>query len=207
MPFLPVVSVDLIIWSGAAARKPLFFSAGASIGRSRGRDMVTPVPGPPVPEAPWQAAQFFSYSVLPLVIPLGLNFGIMGAADITLNAATAMIASVAIGIGVDYSIHFLSRFRHEKKKGVDLERALDISIKTSGRGILYNAMAVSSGFLVFVPSRFVPLAHTGFLVALVMITSAVATLTVLPAALKILRFKKRSWTEKAAIPMGRASEV
>lgn len=125
------------------------------------------------------------FSILPLTVTIMLNFGIMGAFCITLNASTAMIASIAVGIGVDYSIHFLSRYRHEIGIRNDMKRAIDVSINTSGRAILYNALAVTAGFLVLVPSKFIIVSQMGFLTALVMITSAIAAITLLPAALKI----------------------
>ncbi|MBN2298032.1 MAG: RND family transporter [Deltaproteobacteria bacterium] len=125
-----------------------------------------------------------AYSVVPLFVPIVMNFGIMGLTGIRLNAATAIIASLAIGIGIDYSIHFLSRYRHEIAIRNDNERAIEISLNTSGRAILYNALAVAAGFLVLVPSSFVIISQLGILVALVMITTSVASITILPAMIK-----------------------
>ena len=125
------------------------------------------------------------YSVVPLVVPIFLNFGIMGLTGIKLNAATAVIASLAIGIGIDYSIHFLSRYRHEITMQGSVEKAIERSLHTSGRAILYNALAVAAGFLVLVPSNFVIISPLGILVALVMITTSLASLTLLPAILKV----------------------
>lgn len=125
------------------------------------------------------------YSVVPLVVPIVLNFGIMGVTGIRLNAATAVIASLAIGIGIDYSIHFLSRYRHEIRLHNSVEKAIETSLNTSGRAILYNALAVAAGFLVLVPSNFVIISQLGILVALVMITTSLASITLLPAILKV----------------------
>ncbi|MBN1637310.1 MAG: RND family transporter, partial [Deltaproteobacteria bacterium] len=128
-------------------------------------------------------------SIVPLTVTIMLNFGIMGFFDITLNAATAMIASLTVGIGVDYSIHFLSRYRHELGLIRNNTHSLDISISTSGRAILYNALAVTAGFLVLTPSKFVIISQLGFLTALVMVTSSIASITLLPAVLKVFRPK------------------
>ena len=124
------------------------------------------------------------YSVIPLVVPIVLNFGIMGVTGIKLNAATAIIASLAIGIGIDYSIHFLSRYRHEVRMHDSVDNAIETSLNTSGRAILYNALAVAAGFMVLVPSNFVIISQLGILVALVMITTSLASITLLPAILK-----------------------
>ncbi|MEN6446590.1 MAG: efflux RND transporter permease subunit [Syntrophaceae bacterium] len=125
------------------------------------------------------------YSMVPLTAPIFLNFGVMGVTGIKLNAATAIIASLAIGMGIDYSIHFLSRYRHEIKIRNDVDRAIGISLQTSGRAILYNALAVAAGFLVFIPSNFIILSQMGMLVALVMMTTSLAALTLLPAIVKV----------------------
>jgi hypothetical protein len=126
------------------------------------------------------------YSMIPLIIPIALDFAIMGVSGITLNAATATVASIDIGMGIDYSIHFLNRYRHELRLGHSVEKALDISTNTAGRGIIYNALGVAAGFLVLIPSQFVVISQLGILVAVDMIMIAFAALTFLPACIKIL---------------------
>ena len=126
------------------------------------------------------------YSMMPLIIPIALDFAIMGISGIRLNAATATVASIDIGMGIDYSIHFLNRYRHEIRLGHPVEKALDIAIHTSGRGIIYNALAVAAGFLVLAPSQFVIISQMGILVAVDMLTIAFSALTFLPACIRLL---------------------
>jgi len=126
------------------------------------------------------------YSMVPLLIPLTLDFGIMGATGIKLNAATATVASVDIGLGIDYCIHFISRYRHEIRLGRTVEEAIDTTINTAGRAIIYNALAISAGFLVLVPSQFVVISQMGMLVAVDMLTIAFSSLTFLPACIRLL---------------------
>lgn len=125
------------------------------------------------------------YSMVPLLIPITLDFGIMGATGMTLNAATATVAAIDIGLGIDYCIHFLNRYRHEIRLGLSVDEALDVSMKTSGRAIVYNALALSAGFLVLVPSQFVIISQMGILVAIDMMTIAFSSLTFLPAIIKV----------------------
>jgi len=125
------------------------------------------------------------YSMVPLIIPIALDFGIMGVTGIKLNAATATVASIDIGMGIDYSIHFLSRYRHEIRMGRSVDHALDITLNTSGRAIIYNALAVAAGFLVLVPSQFVIISQLGLLVAVDMLTITASVLTFLPASIKL----------------------
>ena len=153
------------------------------------------------------------FSILPLFIPILINFGLMGFAGIPLNAATAMIASISVGVGIDYSIHFLSRYRHELGICGDTDQAVTTAINTSGRAIMYNALAVAAGFIVLVLSNFVPVVQSGYLTALVMITSSTAALTVLPAF--IVKFHPRIPAERclngsqpnAAIPTPPKEEI
>ena len=126
------------------------------------------------------------YCMVPLLIPIALDFAIMGVSGIRLNAATATVASIDIGMGIDYSIHFLSRYRHEMRKGLPVAQALDRALNTSGRGIVYNALAVAAGFLVLAPSQFVIISQMGILVAVDMVIIALSALTFLPACIMLL---------------------
>ena len=125
------------------------------------------------------------YSMVPLLIPITLDFGIMGASGITLNAATATVASIDIGLGIDYCIHFLSRYRHEIRLGRTVEEAIDVTLNTTGRAIIYNALALSAGFLVLVPSQFAVISQMGMLVAVDMMTISFSALTFLPASIML----------------------
>lgn len=125
------------------------------------------------------------YSMVPLLIPITLDFGIMGSTGMTLNAATSTVAAIDIGLGIDYCIHFLNRYRHEIRLGKSVDQAIEITMNTSGRAIIYNALALSAGFLVLVPSQFTIISQMGILVAVDMTTIAFSALTFLPACLKL----------------------
>jgi uncharacterized protein len=125
-------------------------------------------------------------ALVPIVITLLLNFGILGYFKIPLNAGTAMISCVAIGIGVDYSIHFITWYRNELRKDGDIRAALERSIMHKGRAILYNMFVIVGGFMVMVVSRFIPLIQFGTLTSLCMITTAVGALVIVPAIIRLL---------------------
>jgi hypothetical protein len=127
------------------------------------------------------------YGIVPLSFAILINFGVMGISGIKLNIATAMIASIAIGIGIDYTIHFLTRYRIERAETDDLREVTKRSILTTGKAILYNAFAVGAGFAVLIASNFNPLRYVGVLVALTMLTSSIAALTILPVLLNLFR--------------------
>ncbi len=123
-------------------------------------------------------------SLIPLLVAVAGNFGVMGYAGAYLDMATVMIASLTVGIGVDYAVHFLSRYRQERGAGLDHDAALAETYRTSGRAIVINALTLALGFLVMLLSRFGALNTFGWLIALTMVTSMAGALLVLPAVLR-----------------------
>ncbi len=124
-----------------------------------------------------------AFALLPLVVSVVGNFGVMAIAGAKLDMATVMIASLVIGIGVDYAVHFITRYRRERMRDLPHPEALGVTYDTAGRAILYNALTLTAGFLVLILSRFGALATMGWLVALTMVTSSAGALLVLPAVL------------------------
>ncbi len=129
------------------------------------------------------------YGIVPLFLAILINFGIMGLTGINLDMITALIASIAIGVGVDYTIHFLSRYKIERLKSDNLDTVTKETVMSSGKAIITNAVSVGLGFLVLIFSKFVVLRFIGALVAIIMGTSSIAALTVLPALLNIFKPK------------------
>ena len=125
-------------------------------------------------------------SKLPLCMAICINFGVMGMLNIPLDAATAIAACVAIGIGIDYGLHYLNRYRLHRQAGHGHGEAVVQTADTTGGSICINALAVAAGFSVLMLSTFVPLVHLGFLIALTMITSSAGSLTLLPAVLSLI---------------------
>lgn len=134
------------------------------------------------------------FSTITIAITVLINFGLMGWLNIPLDIATAMIASISVGIGVDYSIHIYSRFLEEKESKASQLDALKISLKHVGRANLYNALAVVAGFCVLLFSSFPPLVNFGGLTAITMIFSFLNAILLLPIfillTIKILERKR-----------------
>lgn len=135
---------------------------------------------------------------LPLFFTVGINFGLMGYFGIPLDVSTAMIASIAIGIGVDYSIHFVSRYNKEMKRGKDKVEALIITTNTTGRGIFFNAVTLMLGFGVLLLSSFYAITIFGLLISLTMLISSLAALTLIPAVLRLTRIGSKGMNKKSA---------
>lgn len=117
---------------------------------------------------------------IPLAFTIILNYMVMGFTGIKLDLITSIIASVAIGVGIDYTIHFMTEYKSLRMETDDLTFCTTETFRTSGSGIMTNAIAVGLGFLVLCLSKFVVLRYIGVLVALVMFTSSGLALTVIP---------------------------
>jgi predicted RND superfamily exporter protein len=122
-------------------------------------------------------------AIIPVVATLILLFGTMGNTSIPLDIATVLTGSVTIGIGIDYAIHFISYFGNAYQTSHNIRESIEKSIHGSGRAILINMLSVTIGFAVLLLSNLVPLQRFGFLIAVTMIVSGMAALTLLPVAL------------------------
>jgi predicted RND superfamily exporter protein len=126
---------------------------------------------------------------LPLSISILFNFAVMGFMGIKLNLGTALVASLTVGIGIDYTIHFMDAFKREYLAAKGRESFLHNAFATSGKAILINAISVGLGFAVLGLSRFNILGQLGILIAMTMITSALVSLTVIPVLLTTIKPK------------------
>jgi predicted RND superfamily exporter protein len=129
---------------------------------------------------------------VPIVITALISFGIMGFLGIPLNTTTALLSSIAIGIGIDYAVHFLEQYRHNASTTDNKLVAAQITMAHSGKAIIFNAIVVIAGFLVLLFSVFPPNRELGALVSLNMFTSFVGTLTIMLVLLYMsnIYFKK-----------------
>lgn len=122
---------------------------------------------------------------IPLAFTIILNYMMMGFTHINLDLITSIIASVAVGVGIDYTIHFLTTYREERSKTDDIVLVTKETFRKSGHGIITNALAVGLGFLVLCLSKFVILRYLGVLVAIVMFVSAFLAMTIIPGILNL----------------------
>jgi preprotein translocase subunit SecF/outer membrane lipoprotein-sorting protein len=127
--------------------------------------------------------------IIPLFISVLVLFGLMGLTGIRLDVATALLSSIMIGVGVDYSIHFLWRYREERRQNRTASEAVITTITTTGRGIIFNALSVIVGFVVLIISSFTPIRFFGVLVVVSILSCLVGALVILPAVLLRFRFR------------------
>ena len=134
---------------------------------------------------------FGLYSLIPMLTGITLNFILMSIFNIPLDVVTIMFSSVAIGVGVDSSIHLLIQFGKQRVLYPDdIPRAIGKTLQTSGRAILLTLTSLVAGFLVLIFSSFLPIVYFGFLVSLVLLTTSLGALIILPAILSLQRPKQ-----------------
>ena len=119
-------------------------------------------------------------SLIPNVVPILLLYGFMGLVGIPLNTSTAMIATVAIGIAVDDTVHHMVTYSRQLNEHHDQHRAMFNTLRIEGRPIIYVSIALAAGFLTLVASNFVATVYFGVLAAFVMLVAMVAELTLTP---------------------------
>lgn len=136
------------------------------------------------------------FAAIPVISTIIILFGIMGYAAIPLNIATVLVASIAMGIGIDYSIHVITHFNSSLKEGASVNKALEDTIGISGKAIVINVISVSAGFLVLLFSEMVPLEHFGLLISLSMFGSGLSAMTLLPVILILAHRNKKINTQQ-----------
>lgn len=128
--------------------------------------------------------KYGALSILPNLFPIILVLGIMGLTGITLNVATVTVSSVALGIAVDDTIHFISRFKRERRMmGHDRIQSLENTTIHVGRAVVSTSVINILGFSVLVISDFVPTVYFGSLVALTMGLALIGDLVYLPTSI------------------------
>ncbi len=129
------------------------------------------------------------FAMIPITLTIVTAFGVMGLLNIDLNIGTIMVASIAIGAGIDYTIHYISRYKNELKKRSKIE-AMKITLTGTGRAIVFNSVSVAAGVFVLGFSEIQMMAVFGKLIGSVMLLSVIYTLTLLPILLNSIKLKE-----------------
>ncbi len=143
----------------------------------------------------FRSARMVLISMVPNFIPLIFTAGIMGWFGIPLKPSTLLVFSIAFGISVDDTIHYLAKYRLElKAKRWDIKQCIIMAIREAGLGMFYTSIILFSGFIVFTFSQFGGTQALGLLISLTLLVAMITNLVVLPTLL--LSFE-RSITTKS----------
>jgi hydrophobe/amphiphile efflux-3 (HAE3) family protein len=136
----------------------------------------------------FRSIKYALIAAAPIVLSIICTFGAMAWLGIRLEVSTAVITGVTIGIGIDFSCHFLYHYRKaiasSEFRGVDhVIAGVRSAVSSSGSAIAFNIAATVAGFSAFLFSAFKPIQNFGYLISANMIFSGVATFAMIPAML------------------------
>jgi preprotein translocase subunit SecF len=123
-------------------------------------------------------------AMIPNFFPILVNFGAMGWLGIHLNVATSLVASIAIGLAVDDSIHYMFRFKHHFTQDFSRKHANHRTITDVGKPIIFTSLAIGLGFSVLLFSSFVPTSVFGLLMVITMTSALLGDLFILPVIMQ-----------------------
>lgn len=122
--------------------------------------------------------------ITPVVVTTTIVAGLAGWLNVPMDVSTVLAAGIAIGVGVDYAVHYVFRYKAHKEDGESHEMAVTNTMKEVGRTIVFNALVVSAGFAVLLLSQFPPHVKLGMFVIVYMVISCIVSLYVLPLILR-----------------------
>ncbi|MBS1636025.1 MAG: MMPL family transporter [Bacteroidetes bacterium] len=156
----------------------------------------------------FRSVRIIVLSKLPCLIPLIITAGVMGFLDIRFKPSTILIFSIAFGISSDGTIYFLTKYRQELKKGKSAGDAISMAIKDTGLSMIYTAVILFFGFIIFAASSFGGTVALGVLVSLTLIVSMCTNLLMLPSILLSInnRALKKEMLQKPFVELEDESE-
>jgi hypothetical protein len=125
--------------------------------------------------------------VVPLLSTIFVSYGLLFFIGKEIDMPIAVCSSLALGIGVDFAIHFIFRFRERYRQERDLQKSLQWTFGEPAVGILRNALILFLGFAVMLAAPLGPYVTVGAFAAIDMLVGALATLLVLPALIVLLQ--------------------
>lgn len=141
----------------------------------------------------FRSAIMVAISMIPNLIPLLITAGVMGLSGVDIKPSTAVIFTIALGIAVDDSIHFLSRFRIEYLRRGAMQPALTVTTIKTGRPMMITSLILIAGFGTLINSDFTSTTMMGLLVCSTIFSALVADLLVLPSL--FYRFRPRIFSQ------------
>lgn len=134
----------------------------------------------------WRLALF---AMIPNLTPIAVGLGAMYLMGIGLNPGTVMVGAIALGIVVDDTVHFLTAFRRHLRDGMRPDDAIGATIEEVGRPVVITSLILTASFAVLTLGRFVPSQQVGLVTAIIVLTALLADLVLLPAALRIVKWR------------------
>jgi predicted RND superfamily exporter protein len=132
----------------------------------------------------FQNIKMLLISLLPNIFPLILAGALLGFLGIELEAGVSIVFAVIFGIAVDDTIHFLSKYKLAKNKGLELEPAMRITFLETGKAIVLTSIILFFGFLVMLFSIHPPSVTIGLLISLTLLSALISDLLLIPLLIR-----------------------
>jgi predicted RND superfamily exporter protein len=148
-------------------------------------------------------------SVIPTLFPLLITTGAMSVLGFKLDMFTILVGSIALGLAVDDTTHFVHGFARSYDRTRDVEAAIRETMRTTGRAMLFTTLVLCSGFLIFTLSDLNNLIRFGAFTALALLTAFIADILVAPALLTLTteRVRPPELSSRARRPSARHAHV
>lgn len=139
------------------------------------------------------AIMFMSYRIgfvalLPNILPVAVYFGSLGFFGISLNPSTSLIAPMVLGIAIDDTIHYFSRFNREVHRHADDRKATLLALKSVGRPVTFTSVGLCLGFLVLMTSELRMQVHVGIMASYALAIAWLSDFFLTPALCATVRF-------------------
>ncbi len=131
----------------------------------------------------WRMLPLF---IVPNILPIALIVGVMGWLGITIDIGVSISGAIIIGVAVDDTIHFLVKYREARRRGESFEAALAYVMHYAGSAIIFTTLILSSAFMIFIFSDFLPNVNFGIVTAVALIIAVLVDLIMLPAWLALV---------------------
>jgi hypothetical protein len=125
-------------------------------------------------------------AMLPNLAPILCALGVMGWLGLPLDVFTLLIGSIALGLAVDDTIHFMHNYRRYLEEGSDSRAAIHRTLETAGRAMLVTTLVLSSGFLIFTLSSMNNIFNFGMLTAFAIGVALLADFLLAPALMQVI---------------------
>jgi len=137
------------------------------------------------------------YPLIPIVLVLGFSPGTLKLLDISYNPLTTALSSLVLGIGTEFTILIMERYREEEAKGYSAGEAIKVAVSKVGQAITASGLTVIGGFSVLIFASFPVLKTFGITTVIDTAYSLISALTILPSL--IMLFRRREYKKQAGI--------
>jgi len=140
----------------------------------------------------FKSIKMIPFFIIPNVLPIVLVIGVMGWVGMTIDIGVAISGAIIIGVAVDDTIHFLIKYQEARRRNYNFEDSLSYVMQYAGSAIIFTTIILSSAFMVFSFSQFVPNVNFGIVTAVALVIAVLVDLLMLPALLSKFDGKDKS---------------